>query len=570
MYNIAYMILNAILFFLQMCTRLVKTFLESTVILPLTAGRRRPNKQYADGSIAILIAIFIWLSIMVVLIPGRFNPNGHTNFTTGTFVHFVLDFNIILGILGCATLLARLRKHGYESIAAFSGRSKVLKLRLIFLWIFLLGVLVNCISKMWRGAFCLESYQMLKKHTLSITSALTYDTFLSVFCIIETMLLTMFVGYKLKEGIIATYSILAIIGTNISVWLHAFNKIHKNDLSSNTTSTSNHLNSCYQPNTTQPLKISWFIDKSEAPLLTTELQFSLLSINLLVELWTRPSITLCNEDRIEYELLNETNLIGTNQEENTEDNDDNNRALHRNISESSYGSIESNESPTNIAQCFHLYHISMAMAILIVFAMSIICIIGATPLKSADVVYQGGFRNFLTMYKGLMVIVLYLSFFCIKNSISFVFNKAYTAREKIMFIGILFTFQYNTYKVLAGILAQEKNSLNFIRESCFSFVLEYLQIVLILQLNRMELCNINRTRKSLLKACVGFSMILVLGLWFVDSFIGLKYPGMHKVMQDGVGHNTWRFIKFVIYPVMVFYKFTIFFAYVSLFQAIKT
>lgn len=62
------------------------------------------------------------------------------------------------------------------------------------------------------------------------------------------------------------------------------------------------------------------------------------------------------------------------------------------------------------------------------------------------------------------------------------------------------------------------------RESCFSCVFEYLEIVLILQLNHMELSEINNARRSQLKACLGIAVIFVFGLWLKDSFIGLQIP----------------------------------------------
>ena len=113
-----------------------------------------------------------------------------------------------------------------------------------------------------------------------------------------------------------------------------------------------------------------------------------------------------------------------------------------------------------------------------------------------------------------------------------------------MLVGVLFAFQFHFYKLLGGIFYGQQTALGVLLDACFSVSLEYFQIVFILQVNKLENYNIKLFRRtSCLKECTALVMIACLGIWFIDCFIGTKFRGMHKEMEDGLGETAWNLIE---------------------------
>ena len=545
----------------------IQAALNSMVILPLTAGNKGPLHRHGDGNISITVIIIIWLSIMIVVIPGRFEINTKYNdISTEFIVYVVLCCNLCIGITGCVIIFLKIAIKGKESIATLTGITGVLKLRTVFLWIFLIGSMIDSISKVCRDIMCLHKYEFDDSDEQwklnNITSNLTYNAFLFIFCVFEAILLTMFVGYRMISGTVITFSIMSLFGTNITVWLHAFNRIHGKDKYDKNTSSG--LNDCHQNNSGHAMPITDFIYKTEAPILTTLLQFTLLSINLLVEMWTSSDSGLWSPFfGLPVNNIYERSLQSTGLEPF---NDDNNGDTLEETCEL-IGSVSNNHEYLITSGKKKVHYFTTGFGIILGISVCTLCAIGSTHSFDGNVHFQTAF----CAYDSIMVMVLYLSFFCMNSIMVETKRATFTARELIMLVGVFFAFQWHTYKFIAVILSYETKSLSYVIEPLISLATEYLQIVLILQLNRIDICfQTNLKYIRYLKACIGLSMMLVLGQWFMSSFIFVQYRPTQEILASGLGRDLWKFVKFVIYPVCVFYRFTIFFAYVNLYKKTST
>ena len=531
----------------------LKDVFTSIIVLPLLAGDKKLAKKYPNGSISIVILVIIWTALMAVIIPGNYRPYVSTYLTTEALTEIVLSLNLILGIVGCVAILATRAVKGISVFAIFRGKSFVLKLRLGFLLMFSFGTLFNAVITCMSNFKCLNSVDDLANwQQVSLNANLVYNILLGIFCLLEGLMFVSIVGYQLTSSKLA-YVMPLLIGANLSVWVHAFGLTHMGN--GNSTGKIEDINNCFEMNSEANVSSfeTFVIDNVGSQLLTTLLQFSLLSINLIVEIWS-PRIVL--DTTHDTEETEESRLIPSSAEEDDQYYDT-----------LTHAALYTRLDPSSENRRFSTYVVSL-VAIGITIAYIVVCFIGVTT-EQKDNYFLNWFPYLLFGYKSLMLLGYCFGFFCI-NQLAFnrlSWCRKFTAREIIMLVGVLFAFQFHFYKLLGGIFYGQKTALGVLLDACFSISLEYFQIVFILQVNKLENYNIKLfRRKSYLKECTALVMILSLGVWFTDSFIGTQFRGMHQEMEDGLGESAWKLVKFVIYPVLVFYRFTNFFAHAMIFQ----
>ena len=81
--------------------------------------------------------------------------------------------------------------------------------------------MIYSVSKICRDAMSLNEFSFdgfdEKWKLNSITSDLICNALLFIFCIFETILLTIFVGYRMIGGAVISYSMISLFGTNSAV-----------------------------------------------------------------------------------------------------------------------------------------------------------------------------------------------------------------------------------------------------------------------------------------------------------------------------------------------------------------
>ena len=538
-----------------MGAKCVKSVFISTVILPLTAGNKRRNSRFADGSISIKIGLLIWITIMFVLIPGHFRP--YAEWTPTHTIRIVLVCNLCFGIIACLVILLIIAINGHHSISTYVRKSSVLKFRIFFLWTFLIGTLIDTVLEIIRDGECLKSFNFKNRWQYhNIVTSLMVNVILAMFCLISAIFQSVLVGYKLTNNIITKFTAISLVGGNLIIWLHAYTEIHFRDSKFEPDSNRTVAN-CYQDKNVTLLAITHIIKKAEATILTSQLQFSLLSINLLMEMWPSDKLVVSS---LNFESVEEDN--------STTDDDDQtllkSPIANRQYSDASYGSVE---FELHGRRFFALRYVSIIASTILAIVLNFGRIFLVTTEKDSEK-YSRDFLIFMCIYKTLMVISLYASFFCISDYLHLIGYKEYTPRELVMIAGVFFALQYHTYKLIACFLSDITVDIKFlIFESCLSILLEYLQMVLLLQLNRFRNKQNIGNNARWLKHCVSFTAFLVLGLWCSDSYIGIKY-GTHTLVRHAIGAKEWNLITFVVYPAFVFHRFTIFFAGISLYEEI--
>ena len=227
-------------------------------------------------------------------------------------------------------------------------------------------------------------------------------------------------------------------------------------------------------------------------------------------------------------------------------------------------SINANAGQRNLNKSLFVVLLGFVLSL----CMAIPCIISiGTDTTSSKQLFLDLFR----IHKAVIVIVLYLTMSIVRNYIHKIKNRNYNAREMILIIGVCSIFQYFTYEILAGLLTNKLTTVNALG-NCFNIGFEYLQIVCILQLNFVEFGNAADNRKQMLflKSCIGLSFGMAFGLWLADSYVGISnYHITLNVMEDGLEKDAWTIIKHVIFPLLLFYRFSTFFAFANLFQRIR-
>ena len=539
-----------------MCTEVIKDIMHGIFIVPLTAGHKSQLQQNGDCKISSTIIVVIWLAVMLVLIPGIFQTGHSYDKSTPFIVHIALDLNLVLAIIGCIGILLKIAFNDIGSKETPRGERCALTMRIFFLLIFLLGLLIDSGSDIWKDTLCLNKIPANGTwEYASITSNISYNVLLVIFCALETVCILIISLYNLKKTAAVKFCIITMIGGNISIWVNTFNQMYQNDThdnSNNSLMVFNDTNFCFSNITDNKNKeIARLLHSAGPSLQSTVLQFVFLSLYMMFEKWSSL-------------LLYECGAVSANTFQNEYSSFEDHIAEHEitPLFENNFSLRRNNDTD----ECsYNFTFVAVSLGVLFAVVLSLMCIFGVTDIFSENKRYQYWFNMLICIYKVIMMFVFYICFFTTKNNITA--DRSYNAREIIMLIGVFFNFQYFTYQFIATLLANGQPFGKFI--ACFfNITFEYIQIVCILQLNFMELSNQIRWRYTkLLKACVGFSMVMILGFWFVDCFMPVgRYHVTNDVVVDGLGEDAFHLIKFLIFPMFVFYRFTVFFAYANLYQ----
>ena len=547
-----------------MVPRLVKDILNGIFILPLTAGNKNQRHQNVTREISTTIIIIIWLAVMLVLIPGKFQTKQSYDTSSPFVIHIALDSNLVLGIIGCIGIILNIAigDVGFK-VTTLRGNG-VLKLRIFFLCSLLVGSLLNSSSDLWHDWLCLDQMGANQSDTweyMNVTSNMSYNVLYGIFCALETVCLIIMIGYKLKRTAVIQFSIITTVGGNMSIWVNTLNEIYQNDKPENLNNTAMpiyEINYCYRNITDdKSIKIASVLQVAKPILQITVLQFVFLCLYTLIEKWS--SLVVVGFVSISPNLSNnEFSPVEVSDTENTIDEEQELLPLEENFT--------FERRMDTIICSFKLPYFAISIGTLLSVVLGTMCIFGVTSIFNENKQYQYWFRKLFCIDKFILIFVFYLGFFCIRNATTN--NRSYNAREIIMLVGVFFTFQYYTYNLIA-VLIVDGWQLDFAIEECVDLISEYLQIVWILQLNWIEFNRIRRRDTRLLKAYVGFSMAMMLGFWFVDCFVPVgRYHVAYNVFEEGLGEDAYHLITFLIFPMFVFYRFTLFFAYANLYQTL--
>lgn len=540
-----------------MDTGLLKDILYAIFVLPLTAGRKTKNPKNADCKISSTIITVNWLSVMLVLIPGLYQTNKRYDITSTPFiVHIALDCNLLLGIIGCIALFLNVKTNATNSSSVGYNENAVLKLRMFFLWIFLLGVLIDSGFEIWQHTICFHHSEVNNTMVnFKVASKISYDIFLCIFCVLEMVCFSVVAGLQLKKTPAIQFAMITMMAGNISIWVNKFNILYQNEVHNGSDKVK--YNCSANASEMKDKEIANISHEIKPALHSTVIQFVFLSLYSLIEHWANLDT---REDILQNVSSNECN---TKHEDSVGYDTGNVEEMTPLIRSDSFDDviIRINENTYNCS------YIGIVSGVVLVVVLICMCVFGVT-IFSEDKDFQYWFGMLICIYKVIMTVVFYVSFFCVKNNLTE--NRGYNTREILLIIGVFFNYQYITYQVIAGFMVNEL-PVDKIMECLFNYIFEYLQIVCILQLNLMGFQYRTMHRKTKwLKACVGFSMAIILGFWFYDCFFPMgRYHvsnNIYSVVQKGIGEEAYHLIKFLIAPMFMFYRFSVFFAYANLYQ----
>ncbi|XP_069134714.1 proton channel OtopLc-like [Argopecten irradians] len=504
--------------------------LTSMFILPFTAGnyRRRPNGSWCfDCTIASRVLFLIVLATIIVLTASK-DIHKHADVRLAIVV-ILLSLSMCAGVIGIYILGCFVKYHGQQYIVASTRNTHTSKLQVIFLWGFGLASGIRCILSAGKHIECTAK----ASHSAYWTSMFCFYTLVIVYLFSEMIFITYCSTFKLKKTLFVNYVMLMLLTANVSVivyihFLHdTFSYFTKND-------NDGQLSSCLLNNST----ISHLMTKSQPFLYPASVEYSLLSITILLEIWSPTKLRhVVNEQITSPQELESVPLVAD--DTSIEDMNSENR------------------SGKTVCQMATLAG-SLSAGIGLILCNVIL----ATGIGENEYVrYVAGIYEFTL--NGMMSLAIFAGFYClVKCCTPDSVPKGLGSREYVYLLSAFGLFMTNIAEGIGNDVSTQPEARLFMYRSIFSVFQDYLQVVFLLLANRCKKVD-PRSNIHPLESALIFIMISNFVLWFNDSVLLSKFPNTRSLHYQ-TDNTTYTMYEDLL-PVAVFFRFTSFMEYYTTF-----
>ncbi|XP_069134878.1 uncharacterized protein [Argopecten irradians] len=584
----------------SVCMKLLK----STFILPFVAGnylRRPQGSQYYDCSISSRV-LFLVLVSLVTVFTANSGIHRHGQYRLGTVL-------ILQAIIMTCTMTAVLRlvclvhKNGLGSVVAKRRQTSTPKLQIVFIWIFGLTSGLYCalfISKQ------IECFVIVHAGGFFWNVLFYFNVVLILGIFAEMIFVSYFSQFELKQTSCVNSVMFLMLTGNIIVMLYIY-FMKRTFLYAIYFDPEDNLRSCIENNST----VSILKRKSHKLLSPTSVEFSLLTITILLEIWSPTQMDNAYNRSRDREADRDTCRSRDMHVEDGEsesddrqegDSDGGSRDRHMvNVCEGTHGreiqnndnygycerqmSINSSHRDSELIPLLHsvdeleqpiilsrqrwkVSHIATLAVTLTAGLGLIICytaqamdIGNLKQLKFATEIYE--LTTLVIMTCVQLVGFFCLSHYCVpKKSV-----KPLRPRDYVYLLSAFGLITFHFYETLGGDASTDSSSSILLFKSILSILQDYLQVVFLLQANR---CQKSRPSVPLLESILICTMVMNLVYWFIESFLISEFPITRDLKHSIFAKHLLYFIYDVLLPVAVFFRFTSFLEYYATFDEFRS
>ncbi|XP_063414489.1 uncharacterized protein LOC134696565 [Mytilus trossulus] len=511
-------------------------FLNAVIVLPFTAGDASENQHVStylrphDGSVS---GIIILSSVLVIAFLAMFGirlVDANVNKTKPYFtMHSYLYVTIILSIV---VFIAHFIIHRVNRADRSRKADAIAKLKLGFLWIFTSGSILYAFVKIiripckenivnqYRSVGCIDKNSTY--YNGYVEANISFHCTQILFYFLQSLFIHFFIRGCFKNSWIVYYSLVLIVLANISQWAHYFSGVYQDKgtrIYNLNCSISNYsIDSCYGETV---------LIKIEPYLTPVEMEYFLLSMIFIAELW--PSNNSCTHEVnvLELDLANE------------------------------YTPFKS--STNRLTRVCWSKSVRTTLCVICVVILFLPCYIFGyfasaeseqknktvnVRMKTADILYD----MFLSLIKTTFVVI---SFYMISKSSYFrplQRKEGFHFHHKMIIASFLGSIGYLSLIIFSSIHGEKANLL--IAQKVLTIIELYFQLICILQLN-----NYKKYQRG-----VGEYIYLALSIfnlcdWIDDSFFGAVSVYDNEALQYVYDTATQRHITNFLFPFLIFFRF---------------
>ncbi|KAK3084905.1 hypothetical protein FSP39_021173 [Pinctada imbricata] len=201
----------------------IKAAFRAAIIVPLTAGNsvNPHNPQETDGSLASMVTIACLTAITFVII-GIYGGK-QTKVTEAHLVIWSLVVAMIILALICVIVISVVAyRHRAEWFVrqTESIRKGSLKLKIMFLWLFGFGIILETTLDLAINVDCIRQDKTVDHYTYRIASIASHLLSIVYYCL-QMGFISYFIGYKFEGYIRINYGILIILLANLIHWFNS-------------------------------------------------------------------------------------------------------------------------------------------------------------------------------------------------------------------------------------------------------------------------------------------------------------------------------------------------------------
>ncbi|XP_069127215.1 uncharacterized protein [Argopecten irradians] len=515
----------------SICSDLITAF----VIIPVMAGNYRKQKNghwSTDGIISFIVFLLVFLGVVGIL---TFSKEIDVEKDKRLAVVFVLLSTIqVIGVLACIVLCVLLSKRGLSYIVLQRQEESVVKLQLVFLWIFgigaglfsafLVGQQIQCkvfgTSIDEDGRFFWDCRGIF--NVITIISLLTEMVFISYFS-----------QFEMKRCICIRYVIAILTSANISIWLHTIiidNEPFPESILEKHFGNHSNKSTCLQNDS-----IGSLINDSKQILGTCFLEFFLLSITILFEMWSKFKADCLPA----YQDVVELNSSSTDEETPL-------LVDHRMDNQSRTGRT-----------------VYQLLALISSIGIGIAKIVGTIVwVRHQGQEMRSVMKTFDIIFNSVILIVNLIGFYCLAHYYKpDRKTKSLKISEYVYLSSAFGIIMLHFCDILTGLLSsihhdvQDATSRLTLIAYAIALIQDYFQVVFLLQTKRCIKAN-PHSSIHLLDCVLLFLMVTNICQWMEDSFILSSYYGIRQVEKDVLGSVLWGVYHNILLPVSVFFRFS--------------
>lgn len=495
---------------------------RAVILLPLTAGVKRPQSEYHDGSVSSKVLICSVLAVGSVFMIFNINEDG---LRVVFYCMYALD---ILGALTMFTIWILVYRHPHKWINQLTSKFKS-KLKVKFLWIFGVGCIVVHVMNITGIISCSKPIIHVILHLLVIV-----DKF------VEMVFISYFSNFRFKGSLISHYALVIILIGNVVGWFFSYvlefpELFH--DLAHNQTDATVVINaSCFTN-----LDLENVFNDFRSYLAPAFAEYDLLVITYILTMMKYTEYR--NEEQLDTVSSAEMEQMLSNVGNFTEET----------------SPLLSRPQEVRHQKTFS-YYATFAIGILLDLPL----IIGAVFMSLNHSLLMSLNHNIeyiyyiWEVYKLIFLIVMLTLFFVGFHKLNYVFPSTetfatFSASNLILILSAFFDMVFHTFGILAGMLSKERSAQIVLANNALSLILSYYQTVFIVQAQYVKKISPKpKTRWTISEVCL---MLTLLGfaLWLVDS-IRLIQIDMLWLQRQYFGF-LWKNIMHIVGLIALFYRF---------------
>ncbi|KAJ8312269.1 hypothetical protein KUTeg_009642 [Tegillarca granosa] len=527
--------------------KFLKDVFRSIIIQPLTAGNtlgmnRNRNRPVHDGRISTIVLVGCVLSMVAVVLLVH-NNKAKRLYITLLAVKILLIVMVFIGLLTIIILAVQNCKNKLEVSTRYRLEGKN-RLKIKFLWLF--GIMSNVFEGFLIGAF-VECFSVNTTQYSQITFYFRtlYSCLLIVFHFVQIVFISYFSGARILASVTSHYGILLLLAANGAVWSCSF-ILASSTLFSSTATTYLPSQSVYHclGNTSS---FDTFLDQAKPILYPAHVAFSLLSVGILLSMWSSTENPVTDETNI-VELSGYIELSGGD------------------------STVPNRNRPVPTRHNPLSYYATIVIGI--VFALHYI--LGAVlVVKSNEQSLTNIWMSYKLGYKVILWIFCLAAFYKLKSECKpNLRHKPLDGNEWILFFSTFVDAMFHTFGLIAGALIIPnddvmKTASNIVLvENIFNLLIDYYQTVFLIQANRFKKKSRNNLSWPIENTCL-LLCILNIGQWLIDSFAGKEYHTGTMVQQQYYLPRYWDGVMSFVFPVAVYFRFQSFMGMYSLYDKFK-